>query len=55
MPPTWTTLTEIGEFGTVAGAMAASRTIHRVEPKLVRDGGVYRVVLPGDPRYSADS
>ncbi|HEX3647896.1 MAG TPA: NUDIX hydrolase [Pseudonocardiaceae bacterium] len=55
MPPTWTTLTEIGEFGTVADAMVASRTIHKVVPRLVRDGAVYRIVLPGDPRYATEN
>jgi 8-oxo-dGTP pyrophosphatase MutT (NUDIX family) len=55
MAPTWTTLTEIGEYGTVAAAMAADRTIRKVMPRLVRDGGVYRVVLPGDPRYAPEA
>jgi 8-oxo-dGTP pyrophosphatase MutT (NUDIX family) len=55
MPPTWTTLTEIGEFATVAAAMDAGRTIHKVMPMLVRDGGLYRVVLPGDPRYPGEA
>lgn len=51
LPPTWVTLTEIGAFATVAQALAAQRTIAPVVPRVVRDGDVLRVVLPGDERY----
>jgi 8-oxo-dGTP pyrophosphatase MutT (NUDIX family) len=53
LPPTWMTLTDLAEFDTVAAAMAAVRSIDKVIPKVVRDGAVLRVVLPGDPRWAA--
>ncbi|HVV20706.1 MAG TPA: NUDIX hydrolase [Pseudonocardiaceae bacterium] len=51
LPPTWVTLSDMAEYDSVAAAMAADRTIDKVTPKVVRDGNVIRVVLPGDPRY----
>jgi 8-oxo-dGTP pyrophosphatase MutT (NUDIX family) len=51
MPPTWMTLAEVAEYGSVADAMRAEREIERITPTLVRDDGTFRVVLPGDPRY----
>jgi hypothetical protein len=35
----------------VAAAMAAPRQIDKIMPKVVREDGLIRVVLPGDPRY----
>jgi 8-oxo-dGTP pyrophosphatase MutT (NUDIX family) len=52
LPPTWVTLADMAELGTVAAAMAATRSIEKVMPKVLREGGVLRVVLPGDPRYA---
>ncbi|MGW5050628.1 NUDIX hydrolase [Actinokineospora sp. NPDC004072] len=49
MPPTWVTLSELAEHFTVADAMAADRRLGKIIPKIVRDGGVTRVVLPEDP------
>ncbi|ALG14475.1 NUDIX hydrolase [Kibdelosporangium phytohabitans] len=51
LPPTWMTLTELGEERTVAAAMAADRTISKIIPKVIREGRVLRPVLPGDPAY----
>lgn len=51
LPPTWVTLMEIAEHATVADALAAERRITAVVPRVVRDGAVLRVVLPGDARY----
>nr|WP_042198450.1 NUDIX hydrolase [Kibdelosporangium sp. MJ126-NF4] len=51
MPPTWMTLTELGEQSSVADAMAADRTISKIIPKVIREGRVLRPVLPGDPAY----
>lgn len=51
LPPTWVTLSDLAEFASVADAMAAQRVIDKVVPKVLRDGSVLRVVLPGDPRY----
>jgi 8-oxo-dGTP pyrophosphatase MutT (NUDIX family) len=51
LPPTWTTLAELEECGTVAEAMAAERSITKLMPKVVRDGDVLRVVVTGDPGY----
>jgi len=58
MPPTWFTLTELSEFGTVADALAASehRRIERVTPLLVRTGaGELHLTFPGDPRYRPEA
>lgn len=52
LPPTWVTLAEIAECATVATARAVERTIGKVTPKVIRENGVLRVVLPGDPRYA---
>jgi 8-oxo-dGTP pyrophosphatase MutT (NUDIX family) len=52
LPPTWVTLSDLAEYGTVADAMAAERVIDKVVPKVVREEGVLRVILPGDPRYT---
>jgi 8-oxo-dGTP pyrophosphatase MutT (NUDIX family) len=51
LPPTWMSLADLAEFDSVAAAMAADRVIDRVIPKVVREGSVLRVVLPGDPRF----
>lgn len=53
LPPTWTTLTELAEAGSVSGALtlARARRIEPITPWLVRDGDRVRVVLPGDPLY----
>ncbi|WP_166664459.1 NUDIX hydrolase [Actinophytocola oryzae] len=51
LPPTWTTLAELEECGTVAEAMARERVITKLMPRVTREDGVLRVVLPGDPRY----
>ncbi|WP_367133366.1 NUDIX hydrolase [Saccharothrix sp. HUAS TT1] len=46
LPPTWVTLAELAEAGSVAAVLSSSRTVEKVVPKLVREGGVVRVVLP---------
>ncbi|MFI9008918.1 NUDIX hydrolase [Actinosynnema sp. NPDC053489] len=46
MPPTWVTLAELDELGSVAEVLAAPRTVSKVIPKLVREGDVLRVVVP---------
>jgi 8-oxo-dGTP pyrophosphatase MutT (NUDIX family) len=51
LPPTWVTLADLADLGTVAAAMAAPRVIEQVVPRVLREDGVLRVVLPGDPRY----
>ncbi len=48
LPPTWMTLADLADLGSVAAAMAAPRLIHKIMPTVVRDGDVLRVVLPGD-------
>lgn len=52
LPPTWMTLTELDECGTLAAALAAPRSIEKIIPRVIRDNGTLRVVLPGDPRYA---
>jgi 8-oxo-dGTP pyrophosphatase MutT (NUDIX family) len=51
LPPTWVTLTDVAEFDSVAAAMAAARQIVPVMPKVVREGGEIRVIMPGDSGY----
>jgi 8-oxo-dGTP pyrophosphatase MutT (NUDIX family) len=51
LPPTWTTLAELEECGSLADAMARERTITKLIPRVVRDGGVLRVVVDGEPGY----
>ena len=46
MPPTWVTLAELDELGTVSEVLASSRAVSKVIPKLVREGDVLRVVVP---------
>ncbi|GAA3559381.1 NUDIX domain-containing protein [Amycolatopsis ultiminotia] len=45
MPPTWLTLTELGEFVTAGAALAQPREIVKTMPTLVRDGENIRVIL----------
>ena len=54
LPPTWVTLTEIAECGSVAAALAAERTLAKVLPKLVHRDGRWRAVLPGEPGYDGE-
>jgi 8-oxo-dGTP pyrophosphatase MutT (NUDIX family) len=55
MPPTWYTLAELAELGSVADAFAAAegREIETVTPLLVRAGGELHLTFPGDPRYAS--
>lgn len=46
LPPTWTILTELAEYGTVAEVVAAERTLVKVTPVLVYRDGAWRAVLP---------
>jgi len=52
LPPTWTTLAELEECESLADAMARERTITKLIPRVVRDGGVLRVVVDGEPGYA---
>lgn len=51
LPPTWTTLAELEECTSVADAMSRERRIEKLMPRVVRNGDVLRIVLPGDPGY----
>lgn len=53
LPPTWVTLTEIAECGSVAEALGTERSLGKVLPKLVWRDGAWRAVLPDDPEYPA--
>nr|WP_193791647.1 NUDIX hydrolase [Saccharothrix sp. ALI-22-I] len=46
LPPTWVTLAELDELGSVSAVLSSSRTVSKIIPKLVREGGVVRVVVP---------
>ncbi|WP_229686553.1 NUDIX hydrolase [Longimycelium tulufanense] len=51
LPPTWMTLAELAECGSLARALTVERRIAKIVPRVVRRDGVLRVVLPGDPEY----
>lgn len=51
LPPTWTTLAELEECPSVDEAMDREREIVKLMPRVVRDGGVLRVVVNGDDGY----
>jgi 8-oxo-dGTP pyrophosphatase MutT (NUDIX family) len=51
LPPTWTTLAELEDCGSVAAAMSAERMISKQMPRVIREGGVLRLVVNGDPDY----
>jgi 8-oxo-dGTP pyrophosphatase MutT (NUDIX family) len=51
LPPTWTTLAELEDCGSLAEAMTRQRSITKLMPRVVRDGGVLRIVVNGDPGY----
>lgn len=58
LPPTWMTLSDLADHDSVASAMGADRGIDKVRidkvmPKVIREGDLIRVILPGDPRYDA--
>jgi len=53
LPPTWTTLAELEDCTSVADTMSRERTIEKLMPRVVRDGGVLRIVLPGDAGYDS--
>jgi 8-oxo-dGTP pyrophosphatase MutT (NUDIX family) len=55
LPPTWMTLAELVEAGSVDVAMSAARTTQKIIPKVIRRGGALHVVLPGDPDYASAS
>jgi 8-oxo-dGTP pyrophosphatase MutT (NUDIX family) len=46
LPPTWVTLAELDELGTMAAVLSSPRTVTKVVPELVREDGVVRVVVP---------
>jgi hypothetical protein len=45
MPPTWMTLTELGEFTSAQEALSAERSIRPIMPTLVRAGDKVHVVV----------
>jgi 8-oxo-dGTP pyrophosphatase MutT (NUDIX family) len=53
LPPTLHTFRELASYGSVAEVLAAAdhRRIEPIRPKAVRDNGVMRFVLPGEPGY----
>ncbi len=46
LPPTWVTLSELDELGSVSAVLESPRTVSKIIPKLVREGGAVRVVVP---------
>ncbi|APU12336.1 MULTISPECIES: NUDIX hydrolase [Actinoalloteichus] len=55
LPPTWYVLAELAECDSVETAFAAERTVDRIVPKIIRDGAVLRLLMPGDPDYGEDA
>lgn len=55
LPPTWFVLAELAESGSVAAAFAEERTVDRVLPKIIREGAVLRLLMPGDPGYASET
>ena len=56
LPPTIASLRAISRFATAAEALEAAREISHVPevlPRIIKDGGGLRIVLPGDPSYEA--
>ena len=55
MFPTIKHLEQLTEFGSVEALLthARSRRVLPVEPRLIDDGGIARVLLPGEPGYDA--
>jgi 8-oxo-dGTP pyrophosphatase MutT (NUDIX family) len=45
LPPTWMTLTEMADRGSVAAALGAERVVGKVVPKVVRRHGAWRLEL----------
>ncbi|MBP2340303.1 8-oxo-dGTP pyrophosphatase MutT (NUDIX family) [Saccharothrix coeruleofusca] len=46
LPPTWVALAELAELGAAAEVLVVDRTVEKIIPKLVREGGAVRVVVP---------
>ena len=54
LPPTWTQLTSLAQFGSVAEVLAAEPEIPVILPTLYQEDGQLRVRFPGqDPYYEA--
>jgi 8-oxo-dGTP pyrophosphatase MutT (NUDIX family) len=53
LPPTVANLRELAAFGSVEEALegARGREVRAVMPRLLREGGRVRLLLPGDPGY----
>ncbi len=53
LPPTVANLRELASFNCVEDALAAARIkeIRKVAPRLVEEGGLMKLLFPGDPGY----
>ena len=47
MPPTWVTLSEIGEYATVSDVLATNRRVSPIQPDLINEGDRLKVILEG--------
>lgn len=54
--PTWSVLTELGRYSSVADALTAAsrRTIAMIVPGWLDDGTTVRILMPGDEEYPGD-
>lgn len=55
LPPTWSQLAGLAEFGSVAGVLAAQPQIVPIQPDLYTEDGALRVDFPGQEAYYAGS
>lgn len=49
LPPTWVSLTELCDYGSVGEVLAADREVNKIIPKVVHRDGAWRIVLPDQP------
>ncbi|OYD69321.1 NUDIX hydrolase [Rhodococcus sp. OK302] len=54
LPPTWTQLTELSKYGSVAEILAAEPEIPIILPTLIRDETTFRIDFPNMDGYYAD-
>ncbi len=54
MPPTWVNLTELCAYDSVNAALTTERTVDKIIPKVMRQGGTLRLVLPDEPEYATE-
>src|SRR5690606_38304403 len=54
LPPTHVTLTEVAGHDSLASALRAERELVKILPKMIKQDGRWRIVLPGEPGYQEE-